>query len=517
MSQLPRPDMTDPDSFKQEPTPRVSSDDNNHAPAQPIEAIASSDLTLPHEDVLASQPQAKEPQDQEEITEVISPNGDMHFVVTLTNGNHFGKFLVSSNCIHIASRTWSSLLDALPDNPPSLRRLEIVDDCGVMIRHALYAAHFHGRGLPTRLPFKELVHVAELCKRHDLLELFYPYIREWAYPWLSRVLNPGYEMWIVIAYEVGYYDIFKALSEHSAERIELGSDGVDGDSICYESLNLSTSPIAGDILYSLVRMRLQLVQNILDACYGMVERWSQDKPICSASTYASSCTSLVLGSLIKGLRSKGLWPKKQTAKTWRESAATLRQTITSIRVQGFHSKRFNTCISLESEFPDDRYFANIYRCRFDVSTTIDGSVCDKHFKDVCARVCIMPPLAWECGATALGFLERDFKFYNPASGVYGSTKEAARATEHDDGRQKNTSGSDADSNDSTSDSSDEHESDSEASDDDEDDEMTLVHNGNSQQDPYMDDSEMDEDYTSESDPEEPEEEYMTMQVDGNDL
>jgi hypothetical protein len=128
-------------SIKQEPTPAVSSDDNAEAHAEPVEETITKDIAAPDQDAPPSAPPIKEQENQEEITEVISPHGDMHFVVTLNNGNHFGTFLVNSNCIRTASRTWASLLDALPSNPSPLRRLEIVDDCGVMIRHALYAAH----------------------------------------------------------------------------------------------------------------------------------------------------------------------------------------------------------------------------------------------------------------------------------------------------------------------------------------------------------------------------------------
>lgn len=238
-------------SIKQEPTPVASSDDNINDHAEKVEETAPADVVAPPQDGSASENRADEQDSQEEITEVVTPQGDMHFVVTLTNGNHFGTFLVNSNCIRTASRTWASLLDALPDNASSLRRLEIVDDCGVMIRHALYAAHFQGRGLPTRLPFMELVHVAELCGRHDLLELFHPYIRDWAYPWLPRIFTPGYEMWILVAYEAGYYEIFRALSEHFAEYIELEYDNGNNNSIYYKFTNLSTSPLTGDILGTL--------------------------------------------------------------------------------------------------------------------------------------------------------------------------------------------------------------------------------------------------------------------------
>jgi hypothetical protein len=216
-------------TIKQEPTPAVSSDDNTLGHVEPVEEAITKQIAAPQQDAPPSAPPFEEQKNQEEITEVISPHGDMHFVVSLKNGNHFGTFLVNSNCIRTASRTWASLLDALPNNPSSFRRLEIVDDCGVMIRHALYAAHFQGRGLPTRLPFKELVHVAELCKRHDLLELFHPYIRDWAYPWLSKVLKPGYEMWILVAYEVGYYDIFENMSQHFAKHVHIEADDEPGD------------------------------------------------------------------------------------------------------------------------------------------------------------------------------------------------------------------------------------------------------------------------------------------------
>jgi hypothetical protein len=152
-----------------------------------------------------------------------------------------------------------------------------------------------------------------------------------------------------------------------------------------------------------------------------------------------------------------------------------------------------------------------------VTTIVDGSACDKHFKDVCARVCVIPPLSWEYGATAsMGFLERDFKFTTAASGVYGPEGKAAVTTNDDESTGDNASEGDAASDDDSSNSSDEDQSDDDASDEDEDAEMTLVDDDNPQQDPYMDDSEMDEEYASESEPDEPAEEYMAMAVDEDD-
>lgn len=264
-------------------------------------------------------------------------------------------------------------------------------------------------------------------------------------------------------------------------------------------------------------MRLQLVQDILDTCYDMVERWSQDDIICGARTHAAPCTAMALGSLIKGLRSKDLWPLKETADHYRESAVFLTDTITSLDIPCYHDRNIGSCISINSKFSKDRYWANIRLCRSNLTTIVDGSACDKHFKDVCARVCVIPPLSWEYGATAMmGFLERDFKFATAASGVYGATGNATLVPATDGNAEDTNSQQDAPSDEDSSDSS-ENQSDSDASDDAEEDaEMTLLDEDNPQQDPYMDDSEMDEDYASELEPDEPAEEYLIMALDEED-
>jgi hypothetical protein len=71
---------------------------------------------------------------------------------------------------------------------------------------------------------------------------------------------------------------------------------------------------------------------------------------------------MALGALIKGLRSKLLWPVKETADNWLKSAVDLRDAITNVGldVRGYHNHNIGSCISINSKFSQDRYFANIH-------------------------------------------------------------------------------------------------------------------------------------------------------------
>jgi hypothetical protein len=196
---------------------------------------------------LESQPRSAKnlgnlPDDFNVIT--IDEVGDMHFAVISKNGTRSKTWLVNSSCVRLASPVWANAIKTLSADEFGKLRLEVVDDSDNIIEIALRAAHLQHVNLPVHLSLDKLVEVAEVCEQHDVIRLLEPYLNSWASRWSAKILAPGYELWIFVAYHFGYFEIFKMLSEHLAEGMRMG----EGGDWFYGDFNLSASKVKGIIL-----------------------------------------------------------------------------------------------------------------------------------------------------------------------------------------------------------------------------------------------------------------------------
>lgn len=160
-----------------------------------------------------------------EQNEVIDPHGDLLF--TFTSGIDEHTWQVNSACIRLASSVWAQQLHALsPAKNKELQELHIVspDVSSRVIGWALHAAHCRHSELPLCIAFSQLVQVADACERYALYEVLQPYFKKWADRWLPHLGKPGYELWLLVAYNLGYVDIFEHLTLEMALQIYV-SDG----------------------------------------------------------------------------------------------------------------------------------------------------------------------------------------------------------------------------------------------------------------------------------------------------
>jgi hypothetical protein len=78
----------------------------------------------------------------------------------------------------------------------------------------LYIVHWNTRMLPQTLTLDELVHLAQLADRYDLNHILINYLDLWLAPHRERILEPGYEQWLYVAWQFGLEEDYLRLANH---------------------------------------------------------------------------------------------------------------------------------------------------------------------------------------------------------------------------------------------------------------------------------------------------------------
>ncbi|KAF1959243.1 hypothetical protein CC80DRAFT_502295 [Byssothecium circinans] len=307
----------------------------------------------------------------------IDPRGDLICsIISPDDPTISERFLVSSSCLQCASEKWATLINNSPQS------LELVDGRSTELRLALMLSHFRHEDVPLKLSFKSLVQTAKLCREHDLRKLFQPYIRIWTSQWLRKLCNPGFEEWIVIAYDLGFREIFEVLCHHLANTIAFNDAGM----LCFNQPegreNANTAGLLDfpeDIQRNLSRIRKVYLERMIQTCYDMINTLSiPDVPV-------------ALGSFIHGLRGCGLWPTRPKATDIRLSVNELSKMLSQIHIRSFHGQAFSDCTH-----PDKWFISTLHLSGSDTLMLVPGTECNNHFEKLPEYVHMSAPSPWEC-------------------------------------------------------------------------------------------------------------------------
>lgn len=167
------------------------------------------------------------PVEEDTTPEVIDPNGDLILTVQPENDRTPRAFQVNSMLICRASPKWTELLAANDTSLPDaiMKRMTIKDNNVDSVERALNIIHLNVEKVPLRLTFQQLVECVEMMRRHKLEAVLHEYVKNWYRPFVSKLLDPGYEMWISIAHELGWSKVCDAV----ARNIYLSMRVVDGE------------------------------------------------------------------------------------------------------------------------------------------------------------------------------------------------------------------------------------------------------------------------------------------------
>jgi hypothetical protein len=100
------------------------------------------------------------------------------------------------------------------------------DDDSNAIRLCLYIAHLSFAKLPKYLSLDDLVNLARVAERYDLNHLIpFAHLENWMAPHSKRLLQPGYEPWLYVAWQFGLEEDFRQLATHLAVTCQVDDRG----------------------------------------------------------------------------------------------------------------------------------------------------------------------------------------------------------------------------------------------------------------------------------------------------
>ncbi|KAF2185227.1 hypothetical protein K469DRAFT_500499, partial [Zopfia rhizophila CBS 207.26] len=161
---------------------------------------------------------------------VLDPKGSL----TIITGNEYAqddtgppKFQVSPKTMRLASRVWDSMFEKLDSHWPSRKNKTIAfdQDDPHMLLVVLNIVHFRFKELPGSLGFGQLVELARICQRYDLVGIMKPFLPQWTRRFQDSILNPGREKWLLIAHQFGYVDDFERIARHLVVHCTVNGEG----------------------------------------------------------------------------------------------------------------------------------------------------------------------------------------------------------------------------------------------------------------------------------------------------
>ncbi|KAF1999343.1 hypothetical protein P154DRAFT_523369 [Amniculicola lignicola CBS 123094] len=278
---------------------------------------STSDASSPYTVERVSTPEA--------VRTVIDTQGDLEFAISHNGGLESTAFQVSSQCTRRASSKWATLIDnalALPKNQEFFY-VEIGEKHASIIEIVLRACHLQHHKIPAVLKWEQLIQLAEVCQRHGVLGALRPYLKTWVGPWLSKILSPGYEMWLFVAYEFLYQDVFIHLLEHVAVNARVSDQGL---LTTPAGMALSSTVINSQTMDAITRLREKYISAIIEDSYHFIDRLflPESRKYCT-----TNCHAMILGALFISLKDVGLWPERPTVK-----AITMSVNDISASIQG---------------------------------------------------------------------------------------------------------------------------------------------------------------------------------------
>jgi len=100
--------------------------------------------------------------------------------------------------------------------PKWSKPIVLLDDDADAVAVILNIAHVQPRALPKTLTLCEVVNLALICQRYNLNVLLIGYLDKWIAPHRKKILEPGYEVWLFVAWQFGLEDDFLQLANHLA-------------------------------------------------------------------------------------------------------------------------------------------------------------------------------------------------------------------------------------------------------------------------------------------------------------
>ena len=127
-------------------------------------------------------------------------------------------YVVSSVVLSLASPVWNAMFGPHghfmeADTSAGSREIRLAEDDPEALLIILRIAHLQFRQLPTALDFKELLRLAIICDKYDVVGLVRPWLSQWEEPLKPSAFEPGHEEWLFIAWTFGDNHTYEFLAD----------------------------------------------------------------------------------------------------------------------------------------------------------------------------------------------------------------------------------------------------------------------------------------------------------------
>ncbi|KAI5457178.1 hypothetical protein BGZ63DRAFT_428592 [Mariannaea sp. PMI_226] len=241
------------------------------------------------------------------------------------------QLLVSSRHLSLASSVFRELLDQPPSEPvngvdQSLRRLILPSWDPEALLIVMDIIHGHHRDVPRSVTLKTLVDVALIVDHyriHEITEIF-------SEIWMRNLPQPPPDVhgnlsivYLFLAWVFSDIDLFKAMTALAILH-------------CEGPINTMLLPIPEAILEDVLEKRRQLLLNLFDIPYELVER------LLNSTDSSFNTSGLLLGCLIREMHANGFPLSKPENYVWEFSVIHLKNTILGFQSPQANKKMYGT-------------------------------------------------------------------------------------------------------------------------------------------------------------------------------
>ena len=234
------------------------------------------------------------------------------------------RMLVSSRHLILASSVFGAMLQDSFNEGQILRsagylELPLPDDDPVVFSILLDVIHGHTRKVPRTIDFKLLIQISILVDKYQLQEVVEVFSDGWIQGLSRRVparLTADLIHWLYIFWVFGQSDKFKLVTR-IMERESVGTTWTEDLPIPPAVLGTffggwSELHIVLTIVDAIENKRQGVIASAISMLTGHITNYQNSTPRCARSggsgDNAFKCDAMVLGALIKGSISIGLWP-----------------------------------------------------------------------------------------------------------------------------------------------------------------------------------------------------------------
>ena len=299
----------------------------------------------------------------DDITVQIAPSGDLRLLVDCESGCEDSEtriYVVSSTVLCLASPVWKAIFDPqghFLEAKASTGSWEVhfAEDDPEALLVVLQIAHLQFQHLPETMNYQQLLSLAKICDKYDVVKLVRPWLSKWKEETKALVIWFGFEQWLFIAWAFGDIKTYKTLADLLVFEVTcddagrcfrsgklLGNDLPPGSLGIIRILDRDESElIDGGQTETILKSRTVMITALLDMCKDLIERYYSDEHLCEGSRHGLDrlqCDNLNLGCLVKAMNQHKVWPYDLTASKVHQNLRDFIQTLRSLSSRAFEDR-----------------------------------------------------------------------------------------------------------------------------------------------------------------------------------